>query len=97
MGLSREDINILRNYGYCISVLAEDLDIDPIENKYIDLVEYLKANHLYYYLLYVDLEIKAESEKIFLEEDMQTKRKNFKSRWNKQKKELIKAKYGITR
>lgn len=98
MELNKEEIKYLKNYGYSISILASNSELYGIDDgRYNLILKDLKENHPYYYRFYCDLGIKKEAEKIFIGEDMETKRKNYIRRYNQEKRKLIKEKYNLTR
>ena len=98
MKLNKEEITYLKLNGYSLSILANNADLYEIDyGRYNLILKDLKENHPYYYYFYCDLDIKMEAEKIFIGEDMETKRKNFTKRYNQEKRRLIKEKYNLTR
>lgn len=98
MKLNKEEIKYLKLNGYSLSILADNAGLYEVDKgKYSSILKDLTENHPYYYYFYCDLDIKKEAEKIFIGEDMETKRKNYIRRYNQEKRRLIKEKYNITR
>jgi len=89
--LSKQDLIHLRNYGYMISIKAEEGN-----KRCLEIINYIYKYHRGYYFLHCNKFIKERAEAI-LEQDSKDKEwyKSFRRNFRKIKIQLIKEYYGI--